>query len=88
MNNKCNKSGLLKEKFQNSAEIKKANALEDQEKFNSNPIKISISGAKNTDLTLIDFPGVVADPNDREIIFDMIKPAINKDTCIILAVSR
>ena len=62
--------------------------VEDSRKFISEPINVSISGPHNPDLTLIDFPGVVADPNEREIIINMIKPNINKDTSIILAVSR
>ena len=62
--------------------------VEDSRKFISEPINVSISGPQNPDLTLIDFPGVVADPNDSEIIINMIKPKINKDTSIILAVSR
>ena len=70
--------------------IRQANAFGDSEvkKFTSEPINVSISGPQNPDLTLIDFPGVVADPNEREIIINMIMPNINKDTSIILAVSR
>ena len=68
--------------------IRQANAVGDSIKFTSKPINVSISGPQNPDLTLIDFPGVVADPNEREIIINMIKPNINKDTSIILAVSR
>ena len=68
--------------------IRQANSFQDSRKFISEPINVSISGPQNPDLTLIDFPGVVADPNEREIIINMIKPNINKDTSIILAVSR
>ena len=68
--------------------IRQANAVGDSIKFTSKPINVSISGPQNPDLTLIDFPGVVADPNEREIIINMIKPNIIKDTSIILAVSR
>ena len=68
--------------------IRQANSFQDSKRFMSEPINVSISGPQNPDLTLIDFPGVVADPNEREIIINMIKPNINKDTSIILAVSR
>ena len=68
--------------------ITQANSFQDSNRFTPEPINVSISGPQNPDLTLIDFPGVVADPNEREIIINMIKPNINKDTSIILAVSR
>ena len=68
--------------------ITQANSFQDSNRFTPEPINVSISGPQNPDLTLIDFPGVVADPNEREIIINMIMPNINKDTSIILAVSR
>ena len=67
--------------------IKQANTFKDGKQFTSQPINVTISGPHNPDLTLIDLPGVTADPNERRIIIDMIKPIINKDTSIILAVS-
>ena len=70
-------------------EIQRANAFQNSHcKFIPNPINVTISGPKNPNLTLVDFPGVVADPDQREIIIDMIRPIISKDTSIILAVSR
>ena len=68
--------------------IRQANSFQDSRKFIAEPIFVTIYGPQNPDLTLIDFPGVVANPNERQIIIDMIKPIINKDTSIILAVSR
>ena len=69
--------------------IRRANSFRDSQcKFIPNPINVTISGPNNPNLTLIDFPGVIADPDERKIIIDMIKPIINKDTSIILAVSR
>ena len=71
-------------------EIQRANAFRNSHcKFIPNPINVTISGPKNPNLTLIDFPGVVAnDEDERKMIISMIKPEINKDTSIILAVSR
>ena len=70
--------------------ILRANSFQDSQcKFIPNPINVTISGPQNPNLTLIDFPGVVAHPEEhRKIIIDMIKPTIMKDTSIILAVSR
>ena len=70
--------------------ILRANSFQDSLcKFIPNPINVTISGPQNPNLTLIDFPGVVAHPEEnRKIIIDMIKPIIMKDTSIILAVSR
>ena len=88
----CQKDSTVKEKDLNlnqlAEAIRQANSFQDPKKFISDPINVTISGPQNPDLTLIDFPGVVANPNDRKIIIDMIKPIINKDTSIILAVSR
>ena len=67
--------------------IRQANSFQASSKFISDPIQVSISGPNNPDLTLIDLPGVVAD-DDRQIIIDMIKPIIQQDSSIILAVSR
>ena len=69
--------------------IRQANSFKDSEcKFIPNPINVTISGPQNPNLTLIDFPGVVADRYERQIIIDMIEPVIFKNTSIILAVSR
>ena len=68
--------------------IKQANTFKDGKQFTPYPINVTISGPHNPDLTLIDLPGVTAEPNEREIIIGMIEPIINKDTSIILAVSR
>ena len=68
-------------------EIERANA-EKSKGFNPEPIYVTISSPDNQDLTLIDFPGVVAEPGDREKIIGMIKPVIKLETAIILAVSR
>ena len=68
--------------------IRQANSFKNSHcKFIPNPINVTISGPQNPNLTLIDFPGVVAN-DDRKVIMDMIKPVISKDTSIILAVSR
>ena len=67
--------------------IRQANSFQASSKFISDPIQVSISGPNNPYLTLIDLPGVVAD-DDRRIIIDMIKPIIQQDSSIILAVSR
>ena len=67
--------------------IRQANSFQGPIKFISEPIQVSISGPNNPDLTLIDLPGVVAD-DDRQTIIDMIKPIIQQETSIILAVSR
>ena len=56
--------------------------------FFEDPIYVTISSPDNQDLTLIDFPGVVAEPEDRAKIIEMIKPVIKLETAIILAVSR
>ena len=70
-----------------SEAIRQANSFQGPIKFISEPIQVSISGPTNPDLTLIDLPGVVAD-DDRQTIIDMIKPIIQQETSIILAVSR
>ena len=66
-------------------QIKQANECDG---FIPDAINVTIMGPNNLDLTLIDFPGVVAKPDDRKKIITMIEPIINKDTAIILAVSR
>ena len=68
--------------------INQANSFEDPKTFISQPINVSISGPQKPDLTLIDFPGIVANEEERDMIEKMIKPNINKETSIILAVSR
>ena len=69
-------------------EIKQANSFQHENEFIPQPITVTIKGPQNPNLTLIDFPGVVADPDKRQTIIDMIKPIIELDTSIILAVAR
>ena len=68
--------------------IKQANSFQHENEFISQPITVTIKGPQNPNLTLIDLPGVVADPDKRQTIIDMIKPIIELDTSIILAVAR
>ena len=88
----CDNEGMVKQNNLNlnqlAAEIKKANLFQDSRQFISEPINVTIHGPQNPDLTLIDLPGVTADPDERKIIIEMIEPIIKKDTSIILAVSR
>ena len=88
----CEKESNVQQNYHDLSQlaeaIRQANSFQDKSKFISDPINVTIYGPQNPDLTLIDFPGVVANPNERQIIIDMIKPIINKDTSIILAVSR
>ena len=69
-------------------EIRQANSFHHPNEFIEQPINVTIKGPKNPNLTLIDFPGVVAKSDKRQIIESMIKPIIKMDTSIILAVTR
>lgn len=61
--------------------------------FSKDVIVLEISGPDLTDLTLVDLPGLIKnvadgdDPNSIELIEDMVKTYISKDSLILLVIT-